>query len=63
MTPKVTRNTLPSLLAILLLAAASAAQTPPANWPAQWKELTAPDFVKAIEQARGVCLLPFGIIE
>ena len=28
-----------------------------------WAELTGPDFVKAIQQARGVCLLPFGIIE
>jgi creatinine amidohydrolase len=29
----------------------------------QWEELTAPDFVKAIHQAQGVCVLPFGIIE
>lgn len=29
----------------------------------KWEELTGPDFVKAIEQAKGVCLLPFGIIE
>jgi creatinine amidohydrolase len=29
----------------------------------RWEELTGPDFPKAIEQARGVCLLPFGIIE
>lgn len=29
----------------------------------QWEELTAPDFVKAIQQAQGVCVLPFGIIE
>ena len=28
-----------------------------------WEELTGPDFVKAIQQAKGVCLLPFGIIE
>ena len=28
-----------------------------------WKELTAPDFVQAIHQAQGVCVLPFGIIE
>lgn len=28
-----------------------------------WAELTGPDFVKAIQQAKGVCLLPFGIIE
>jgi creatinine amidohydrolase len=31
--------------------------------PVKWEELTAADFVKAIEQAKGVCLLPFGVIE
>jgi creatinine amidohydrolase len=30
---------------------------------AKWEELTAPDFVQAIHQSRGVCVLPFGIIE
>jgi creatinine amidohydrolase len=30
---------------------------------AKWEELTGPDFIKAIQQARGVCVLPFGIIE
>jgi len=30
---------------------------------AKWEELTAPDFVKALDQAKGTCLLPFGIIE
>jgi creatinine amidohydrolase len=29
----------------------------------KWEELTAPDFVKALDQANGTCLLPFGIIE
>jgi creatinine amidohydrolase len=29
----------------------------------QWEELTAPDFVKAIDQAKGTCMLPFGIVE
>lgn len=28
-----------------------------------WEELTAPDFVKALEAAKGTCVLPFGIIE
>src|SRR3954464_10451252 len=28
-----------------------------------WEDLTAEDFVKALDQAKGVCLLPFGIIE
>lgn len=29
----------------------------------QWEELTGPDFIQAIHQSQGVCLLPFGIIE
>lgn len=29
----------------------------------QWEELTGPDFITAIHQAQGVCLLPFGILE
>jgi len=28
-----------------------------------WEELTAEDFVKAIQQAQGTCVLPFGIVE
>lgn len=28
-----------------------------------WEELTGPDFIKAIHQAQGVCVLPFGILE
>lgn len=28
-----------------------------------WDELTGPDFIKAIEKAQGVCVLPFGIME
>jgi creatinine amidohydrolase len=31
--------------------------------PAKWEELTGPDFVEAIHQSQGVCVLPFGIIE
>src|SRR5215469_3434865 len=30
---------------------------------AQWEELTAADFVQAIHQAQGTCIIPFGIIE
>jgi creatinine amidohydrolase len=29
----------------------------------KWEELTAPDFVKAIQQSQGTCLLPIGILE
>jgi len=28
-----------------------------------WEELTGPDFIAAIHQAQGTCLLPFGILE
>ena len=31
--------------------------------PVKWEELTAADFVTALQQARGVCVLPFGIVE
>jgi creatinine amidohydrolase len=30
---------------------------------AKWEELTGPDFIQAIHQAQGVCVLPFGILE
>src|SRR3984957_6382932 len=33
------------------------------NLSVHWEELTGPDFVTAIRQAQGVCVLPFGIIE
>jgi creatinine amidohydrolase len=48
-----------SLLILLLLTSACLAQ----NLSSHWEELTAPDFVKALDRAKGVCLLPFGIIE
>src|SRR3954452_8869219 len=41
------------------LAVIGTAQTLSPNW----EELTAEDFVKALDQAKGVCILPFGIIE
>jgi creatinine amidohydrolase len=47
--------------AIALFAAASAAaQT---KLSTHWEELTAADFVSAIQQSKGTCLLPFGILE
>ena len=35
----------------------------PGKLSTHWEELTGPDFIKAIHQAQGVCLLPFGILE
>jgi len=29
----------------------------------KWEELTGPDFIQAVHQSQGVCVLPFGIIE
>lgn len=52
-------------LALGLLAAtsiASLAQTNSQLSP-KWEELTAADFVTAVRQSQGVCMLPFGIIE
>ena len=31
--------------------------------PVKWEELTAGDFVRAVQKAQGTCLLPFGIVE
>ena len=31
--------------------------------PVKWEELTAGDFVAAIQKAQGTCVLPFGILE
>lgn len=50
---------------LILLAVALCA---PLAWPqnklsVHWEELTAPDFVNAIRQSQGTCLLPFGILE
>src|SRR5437773_8548097 len=41
----------------------SAAQACAQSLPVKWEELTAGDFVKALEKAQGTCLLPFGILE
>src|SRR5579875_2856500 len=53
------------ILAVSMLAAVSITGfTQTANkLSAQWEELTGPDFITAIHQAQGVCMLPFGILE
>ena len=50
------------MLAVIASSFSLAAQ-PPSSLSAKWEELTAPDFVQAIHQSQGVCILPFGIIE
>jgi creatinine amidohydrolase len=47
-----------TFLALVLAAAASAQQL-----PVRWEELTAGDFVKAIQKSQGTCVLPFGVLE
>jgi creatinine amidohydrolase len=49
-----------SLVGCMLVAAAAAR---PQSLSPNWEELTAGDFVKALDEAKGVCILPFGIIE
>ena len=52
--------------AVCLVAALIASLTPAVSQnklSPKWEELTAPDFVQAILQSQGVCVLPFGIIE
>jgi creatinine amidohydrolase len=44
----------------LLAAGACFSQT---TLSAKWEELTGPDFVLAVRQSQGACVLPFGIIE
>ncbi len=48
------------LLALALAASPAGAQ---GNLSVHWEELTAPDFVAAIQRAQGVCVLPIGVIE
>jgi Uncharacterized protein, putative amidase len=48
------------LVGAMSLGKAASAQT---KLSAHWEELTGPDFVKAIQQAQGTCILPIGILE
>jgi creatinine amidohydrolase len=48
-----------ALLIVLVVARPSAAQ----GLSSKWEELTGPDFVAALQAAKGTCALPFGIIE
>jgi creatinine amidohydrolase len=48
---------------ILFLMAAGAGLAAAQSLPVKWEELTAGDFVSAIQKAQGACLLPFGILE
>src|SRR5438270_11891009 len=52
-----------SLYRISVLISAAAATLTAQSLPVKWEELTAGDFVAAIQKAQGTCLLPFGILE
>jgi creatinine amidohydrolase len=52
------RRLLSVLIVVSGLAAAQAQKPSP-----KWEELTASDFIQAIHQSQGVCVLPFGILE
>jgi creatinine amidohydrolase len=54
------RNVVFAMFIFLVFSRIGFSQT---SLPAKWEELTAPDFIQAIRQAQGVCVLPFGIIE
>ncbi len=51
------------LLFPLLLLTAGVLANAQTKLSARWEELTAPDFVQAIQRSQGTCLLPFGILE
>ena len=57
---KSVRSVFAVALFLLIFAGRAVSQS---SLPAKWEELTAPDFVQAIHQSQGVCVLPFGIIE
>ena len=54
------RRTILSIIAVLSSTAVGFAQT---KLSPKWEELTGPDFIQAVHQSQGVCVLPFGIIE
>jgi creatinine amidohydrolase len=49
-----------SLFVLLLSAQVCPSQQ---SLSSNWEELTGPDFIQAVRQSQGVCVLPFGIIE
>jgi creatinine amidohydrolase len=57
------RNKRSAFLAIFLLLLSTKMCLSQTNLSPKWEELTGPDFIQAVHQARGVCVLPFGIIE
>jgi creatinine amidohydrolase len=50
-------------LPIVLFVSSTAACLAQTALSPKWEELTGPDFIQAIHQAQGTCVLPFGILE
>jgi len=55
------RTTLSGFLVLVVLAMSNPCGAQ--GLPIQWEELTAADFVKALQASRGTCTLPFGVVE
>src|SRR5271170_4463472 len=51
------------LMVVLVSAGMTVAAQTQNKLSTHWEELTGPDFRDAIQQAKGTCLLPFGILE
>jgi creatinine amidohydrolase len=52
-----------AFLAIFILLLSTKMCLSQTNLSPKWEELTGPDFIQAVHQSQGVCVLPFGIIE
>ena len=52
-----------SAISLMLLFCLAAMSQNPARLPVRLEELTSPQFVKAVELSKGVCVIPMGIIE
>jgi creatinine amidohydrolase len=58
------RVVLLAIAGLMLAAGPALAQAPTAGeLPVRWEELTAPDFVKAVERSAGTAVIPLGIVE
>lgn len=51
------------MIRIVLAALAAAGLMAAQDLSPKWDELTGPDFIKAIDKAKGVCIIPMGILE
>jgi creatinine amidohydrolase len=52
-----------SIALVVLFLVAAILAWPQAKLSPKWEELTAADFLQAVKNAQGTCLLPFGILE